>query len=187
MKMARIDTALNNVAVRRLYSRSGNGSSPVSTCTASERGVDPFHYTVLTLASLSVSVVGATGIGFGGTKIYDFPVGIIHVLGVTVNITYDTSGCDLDDADGGDFGCGTTAPDDATITGTDVDLCPSTSVDPLSGGGTAYLAANALFDGHSTAKDMYFNQLIDDADIGATEALLVNGTIIVTWVQLGDY
>ena len=183
----RIDDVLDNILIRRAYCKSGNGAASVSTVTADERGVDPFHCTVLTLASLSVSVVGASGIGFGGTKMYDFPEGLIHVLGVTANVTYDTDSCDLDDADGGDFGCGTTAPDDASIDGTDVDLCPSTSVDPLSGGGTAYLAANALFDGTSTAKDMYFNQLIDDADIAATEALLVNGTISVLWLIVGDY
>jgi len=187
--MARVDRVLDNVFVTgKQYCKRDIGSQPVATAVAEELGGGCFmHQSVLTLSSMVVSVVGATGVGFGYTKIYDFSAGVIDVLGVTVDITFDTTGTNLDAADGGDYSLGTTGTADVTLDGTDVNLFAKTGVDPLSDGSTGYLAAGAKFDGTSSAIDVIFNMLIDDADIGATESLLVNGTIIITWFNEGDY
>lgn len=158
--------------------------------TVVEYGADPaIHHTIITLAEDSLTIDGATGVGFGGQKFYDFPEGRILILGTTVDLTFDLTACDLDDADGGDFALGTVVVSDADLgDATDVDLCPSTSVDPLSDGFTGALAASAHFDGTGTAKDLCLNGLIDDADIGAAgEDILVSGTITVTWINLGDF
>lgn len=96
----------------------------------------------------------------------------------------------IDSADGGDVAIGSTAPGDGTLTGTDVDLVPSTSIDPISGGITgAALAATAQFDGTTTPLDAYLNILIDDADVadGASDVLQVSGVVEIHWVLLGDY
>ena len=125
----------------------------------------------------------------GGVKIYDFTAGRILVLGVTVDsiaITIDTNA--IDAADGGDWAFGTAVPGaDGVLDGTAVDFCPATSVDAITNVVSAALAASAQFDGTTTAKDLYFNMLIDDADVSATHTNLINGTATIQWINLGDY
>ena len=48
------------------------------------------------------------------------------------------------------------------------------------------VAAQVIYDGHTTAKDLFLNFEIDDADISAGDTLAVTGTVTVTWLQLGD-
>ena len=151
--------------------------------------------TVLTLVDVPVTVGNTTGVSFGGTKVYDFPAGRILILGATLaalsfDLTDAGNATPIDAADGGDVAFGTTPPTDGTLTGTDVDIIPSTSIDPISGGITGVaLAASAQFDGTTTAKDINVNIIIDDADVGdgASDVLLVNGVLTVHWVNLGDY
>lgn len=163
--------------------------------TAVESGNGAVHKTVITLSDVEVTVGNTTGVSFGGTKIYDFPQGRILVLGsVLANVTFDLTDAGnvtpIDAADGGDISVGTTVAGDGTLTNADVDLIPSTSIDPISGGVTgAALAAAAQFDGTTDAVDAYFNVLIDDADVAdaASDVLLVSGTLTIHWVLLGDY
>lgn len=151
--------------------------------------------TVLTMTGVSVTVANTTGVSFGGTKIYDFPAGRILVLGAIMRgITFDLTDAGnvtpIDAANGGDVSVGSTAPTDGTLTDTDVDLVPSTSIDPISAGITgAALAASAQFNGTSTPLDAFLNILIDDADVadGASDVLLVSGVVEIHWVLLGDY
>jgi hypothetical protein len=173
---------------------SGAGTAATNV-TATEVGYGPFHQTILALSDVSVTVANTTGISFGGTKIYDFPAGRILVHGVTI----DDISFDLTDAGnvtpilvthGGDISLGTTVAGDGSLTNADVDLCPSTSIDPISAGVTgAALVASAQFDGTGTAKDVFFNILIDDSDVGdaASDVILVSGRVTITWSQLGDY
>lgn len=172
-----------------------NGAVAGTGTTAVERGDGVIHQTVITMADLPVTVGNTTGISFGGTKIYDFPVGRILILGATCDgiafdLTDDGNVTPLEATDGGDIAVGTTAPTDGSLTLTDVDIIPSTSIDPISGGvDGAALAASAHFDGTATAKDAFFNIIIDDADVadGASDVILVSGTVTITWINLGDY
>lgn len=163
----------------------GTVNGATVTATENPSGV---MTTVITLEDTPVVVVGATGVGFGGVKIYDLPAGAIQVLGVTVDsliVTVDTN--TLDAADGGDWSLGSTIADDATITGTDVDFCPSTSADPINGTNSAMLAATATIGAGSTASDINLNMLIDDADIAGTATNTVDATITINWINLGSY
>lgn len=148
------------------------------------------HKTVLDLNGVKVTVGNTTGISFGGTKIYDFPAGILHVKCVTVeNIAFGLSDplnvTPIDSADGGDFSMGTTPPSDGTLTGADVNLLPSTSIDPLSDGvANANLASPTnIGTDKGVALDAYFNILIDDADVGnaASDVLTVTGKVTILW------
>lgn len=160
--------------------------------TVSAVETTPFvNKTVVTMASTPVTVteIGAGTNAVGGVKIYDFPAGRILVLGVTVAnvaVTVDTNA--LDNADGGDFAFGTAAPGaDGLLDGTAVDLCPSTSIDPITNITDSALAASAQFDGTATAKDVYFSMSVDDADVSATHTNTVSGVVTIKWVNLGDY
>jgi len=148
----------------------------------------PIHKTVLSLEDVSVTVANTTGVSFGGTKIHDMPEGRILILGAVLGgVTVDlSSATNLDAADGGDI----SVAGDGTLSGTDVNIIPSTSIDPLSGGITgAALAASAQLDGTSAAVDVYLNMLIDDADVGDTDSdvVLISGTLTLVWVNLGDF
>ncbi len=164
------------------------GAKNGATVSVVENGMGPINQTVLTCTQTPISVVGASGVGFGGVKIYDFPEGRILVLGCTVSLEVDPLDSGLEDADGGDFALGTTIVDEATMgDAADVDLCPKTSIDPIGTAVGAALAASAQFDGTTTAKDANINLLIDDADIAGTEIVGMTGTVTLSWVNLGDY
>lgn len=170
-------------------------SGVATKVTAGESGQGNFRTTTLTLTEMPITVANTTGASFGSQQLYDFPAGRIFILGCTAYFgTIDWNG-QIAAAGSGDYSLGTTATADATINGTEVDLLPSSAMlDPFVSGvgrsnaGTA-LAAAAQFDGTATAKDLFLNVIVDDADVGDTDVdiILFTGTIVVTWVQLGDY
>lgn len=173
----------------------GLGSASVATVTASQQGIGLQNRTVLTLDAVELTVGNTTGVSFGGVKLYDFPVGrtlIDSVLLSNVSVGLGNAGnaTPIAGTHGGDMSLGSTAPDDGTLTGADVDLCPSTSIDPISGGiAGAALAAAAQFDGTTTALDLYLNMLIDDLDVadGASDVLEISGQIEILWRLGGNY
>lgn len=173
--------------------RGTDGAASVGTVSAAETGVFNFHNTVLTLSSTLITVGNTTGVSFGGVKIYDFPEGRILLLGLTVSLSAPGLGnagnaTPIDGDDNGDFSLGSTVAGDGTLTGADVDMCPSTAY-AMDTAVTSALAASAQFDGTSTAIDMYLNMLIDDADVGdgASDILELSGTVNFSWINLGDF
>lgn len=179
-----------------------NASAP-GHITAVHEGDGPVIQTTLTLTDVELLAGNTTGVSFGSVKLYDFPEGRIGILSTTAyfpSIDWSDAARDGGDAPAatgsGDYSLGTTAADDGTLTGTDVDILPSSAMlDPFvasvgrSNAGTA-LAAMAQWDGTTTAVDMYLNALIDDADVSDGDAGAIvkfTGTIKFTWVNLGDY
>jgi len=166
------------------------GAKNGATVTAAETSAF-IQTTVLTLddTPIVVTEIGAGTNAVGGVKIWDAPAGRIKVLGVLVEnftVTVDTNA--LDDADGGDFSFGTAAPGgDGLLDGTAVDLCPSTSIDPIVTATDAALGSSAQFDGTATAIDMYANLSVDDGDVSATSTNTVDATVTISWINLGDY
>ena len=169
------------------------GSASVATVTGSESQT-LINTTVLSLDDVGVSVVylGSTTNAIGSTKIYDFPEGLVYVLGVTVDsfaIT-DFPTNTMDAADGGDFSFGTAVPGaDAVLNDTAADFLASTSIDAITNVVSGALAAAAQFDGTTTAKDLYVNVTIDNGDLtgASTNAITVGGTVTINWINLGDY
>lgn len=155
----------------------------------------PFCQTTLTLNNVPQAIVNGTE--YQGTKIYDFPQGRINVLGVTATLQQKTTSVlasTLNASSTGAIGLGTATASATTLATTMVDLLPSTaftSSATINVAGTAVsaaLAASAQFDGTTTAKDVYLNTAYattTDVDGNATQT--ISGTIVITWVQLGDY
>lgn len=166
------------------------------TVAVAETGSGSFRTTTITLTAMPVTVANTTGASFGGQQLYDFPEGRIFVLGVTAYFgTIDWSATTIGATGSGDYSLGSTVTTDATLNGTDIDMLPSSAMlDPFAAGigrsnaGTA-LAAAAQFDGTTTAKDLFLNAIVDDADVGDgdSDIVLFSGTIVVNWVYLGDY
>jgi len=172
----------------RLQSTAGAANG--AAVSASENYNTPTK-TVLTINDLSVPIAfsGPGTNHTGGVKVYDFPAGRILVLGVTVDsFTVATNAVGIEAADGGDYALGTASASGSSLASTEVDLCPATSIDPITNIVSGALAASAQFDGTTTAKDLYVNMLVDGGDLsGPTTAVVDSATITVTWSNLGDY
>lgn len=171
------------------------GAPSVSTVTAKHIQLGPFCVTTLTLNNVAQAVVNGTE--HQGTKIYDFPAGRISILGVTATLQQKTTSAVASTLNAGSTGAislGTAASASTTLNGTAADLLPSTaftSSTTINVAGTAVsaaLAAAAQFDGTATAKDVYVNTAYattTDVDADATQT--ISGTVVITWINLGDY
>lgn len=169
-----------------------SGTGSVSTVTAADADYGNMKKTTLTLDSVPILITAdAITNAWGSVKVYDFPEGRILVHGVTaknVKLTVQTNKLPI--ASGGDIALGTVAASSNVLTGTMVDLLPSTSIDAITNALNGALAAAAQFDGTTTAKDMYVNVGVDQCDFiaGSTTATnSVSGIITIHWTNLGDY
>lgn len=168
------------------------GAKNGSTVTLQETDAGAFRSVILTLASTPVTVANTTGASFGNVKLYDFPAGRIYLLGGSSSLTFTWTGEDIAATGSGDYSIGSTGTADATLNSTDVDMQASTAMlDPFVSGvgtGSGVFASPAAFDGTATAIDMYLNMIIDDADVadGASDTVLVSGTVKFAWVDFGD-
>jgi hypothetical protein len=175
----------------------GIGAANGTGVTATEYGEGVVHKTVLTMSDLTVALTDEAGqVAWLGQKVYDFPAGAIMFIGATADLVCTLSAAGVDADWEGDFGLGTaTAAADDTLTSTEDDLLPTTataaataSVGAAKGQSTA--AEIVVFDGTTTAIDMFLNQLVDDADHDVTTTatdMIYNGTITFYWINLGDY
>lgn len=156
-----------------------------------EEGDGIYHRTTITLAAQAIVLADEAGVVlYGGLKVYDFPAGVVKVLGAVANLTIAVAG-NLSATAAGDFGLGTaTAGNNNALAGTEQNIIPTTEVGPLVGSAGTAKGANvadiAPLDGHTTPVDLYLNHLWDDTDHnGGT--MTVSGTIVIHWLNLGDY
>ena len=176
----------------------GVGAAAGTGVAAVENGNGALHKTVLTLTNTPVVLADEAGVvAYGGLKIYDFPEGFIHFFGATANLTLGKSAAGVNADWDGDFALGTvTASNNATLASTEQDLIPTTATPQATAslttatGVSTTTEASKILDGHTTAKDVFLNILVDDADHDVTTTptnIVVNGTITLLWANLGDY
>ncbi len=151
------------------------------------------HRTVLTLAALSVTLTDAGIAGAqGNAQLLDLPAGTIVFLGATCDLTTlaGTGGIVDNAALVGSVGTAAAAAADATLSGTEADIIPSTAGTLAAGAGTlkgSSATANvALFDGRTVAKDVFLNIAAPDAGSSANDTVLISGTITILWAFAGD-
>lgn len=171
------------------------GSSPLSTVKAQHVQLGPFCVTTLTLDNVAQTVVNGTE--YQGTKIYDFPEGRLLVLGVTASLKQKTTSAiasTLISGATGSLGLGTATASATTLASTMVDLLPatafttSTTINVAAAAVGAALAASAHFDGTTTPIDMYLNTAYaTTTDVVADATQTISGTVVITWMNLGDY
>jgi len=192
-RLARVEAAAG-------VSSAGVYVNAVTVPTNVEDYVTVVHYgdralreALITVTALPVIVDGtgaATTNGFGSVQILDVPAGRILVHGVTAQRTV-TPGTGLDAADGADWSLGTAAAIASTgavvQATTRVNLCPSTSIDPITNVVGAALSSAAQFDGTTTAIDGYYNLQVDAGDIAAVVTNAVSGFIRMLYSNVGDY
>lgn len=151
--------------------------------------------TIITLNDVAQSVVNGTE--YQSTKLWTFPEARILVLGVTAVLQQTTTSDITSTINSGVTGAvalGTAAASNVSLTSTMVDLLPSTaftSSTTINVAGTAVkaaLAASAQLDGTTTAKPVYLNSAFaTTGDVDADGTQTWDGTIVITWANLGDY
>lgn len=171
----------------------------VTGLTVAEEGVGIVRRTVLNFSSVAFALTDvASTVAYSGKKVYDFPAGNILVLGATADLSITKTSAGVNDNWDGDASVGTvTASNNATLSSTEQDIIPTTPTPQATGVGAAAVttfkavnaAAIAPLDGTATAIDLFLNLLVDDDDQDVTStpaSLVVNGTLVVTWINLGD-
>lgn len=178
---------------RDYFSRAAEGGAAagVGVSANSQPGTQK---TVLTFKNAPLALIDTAGVvARCALKVLDFPEGLIQVFGAVVNLTL-VRGANGVNADfDGDVSLGSVAAaGDATLTGTEANVVPSTPTPQAVAGATtakAQSTAGVLLDGTATAVDLYLNVLVDDVDQDVTTtptSLIANGTITVLWANLGD-
>ena len=194
--MYTINQADDSIRVTDTDSRAGSVTQPASGSIRIKREqFGPVFQVTLTLNEVGQTVVNGTE--YQGTKLFTFPEGRIFVLGSTATLrqkTTSTLASTLNASSTGAIALGTVTASSTTLSTTMADLLPSTaftSSATINVAGTAVsaaLAAAAQFDGTSTAKSMFLNTAYattTDVDADATQT--ISGTIVCTFVWLGDY
>lgn len=183
--------------VGRLTITGGGGIgtlASVSGLSVKHKQMGALVQSTFTLTDVAQAVVNATE--YQGTKLFDFPAGFIKVVGTVASLAQKTTSVlasTLNASSTGAVSLGTVTASATTLASTMVDLLPSTaftSSATINVAGTAVvagLAASAIFDGHTTAKAMFLNSAYaTTADVDADATQTFTGTIVVTWLQLGD-
>ncbi len=158
------------------------------------------HTTVLTCTATPITIADEAGQGqYGGVKVYDFPEGLICVVGAAVSgsLTAGVTGTIINNWDG-DVGLGTAVVADhqdvaglcgAVMQKNDVSAGASDKIGVVA----AKTVAAALtesgarwIDGTATAADLFLNFLIDDDVSHTAGTAAFTGTITFMWLKVGD-
>lgn len=182
-----------NLLAAQAAPTTGVGTAPANASTAASTTADGMLKTVITLSGRSITMTDAGAAGsHGSIQLYDFPQCNLSFLGATCNLTLTAGVGGITDTAAVVVGVGTTtlATDNATLTGTEADLVPSTAATLTAGAGTgkgkSLTAGAVVFDGTTTAKDAWLNLAIPDAGSTADDTITVSGTVTLVWANLGD-
>jgi hypothetical protein len=148
---------------------------------------------VVKVNELAIQVDGATGVGFGSAVIGGLPEGNILFLGAVayMQFTKAASATGIQDTFDGDYSIGSAPTDDATLSGSEVDIITSTALgaatDGVSPRARGTNATQVILDNTDGSLELNLNLLIDDADISADEqSLTASGELYIVYSVLGD-
>jgi hypothetical protein len=135
-------------------------------------------------------------VAYGSLQLLDLPAGLAAFIGAVADLAVTKSSAGVNADWDGDFGLGTAAAsNNSTLASTEQDMIPTTATPQAVSGATTAKGISTsteafkLLDGTSTAKDIFLNFLVDDADHDVTTTpcdLILNGTVKVTYCMLGD-
>jgi len=179
-----------------------NGGVPTgaSGVSVTEYGSGTVHKTEIAFADHAIAMATDDAgtdvyVAYGGSQVYDFPAGAIMILGATSDLDVTKSSAGIEDDWNGDFGIGTSTAVQEDLTGTEQNIVPKTATPQASAGATtangqSTATENAVVDGTTTAVDVFVNFLVDAADHDVNDTacnLILNGTVTIHWINLGDY
>lgn len=183
--------------IDQLNTVGNSGTLNGATVTALEQ-MGAVHQTVISLNATPLTIVDAN-VG-GGVKIYTFPEGRILLLGAVGTMAFTTTSVLASTLNTGvtiNWGLGsviTAAQASGTLTTTEVDILPSTNatasatINVAGAASNGKLATSLQFDGTTTAIPVNLNVgVATNTDIDGDATVTVNGTVVLTWINLGDY
>lgn len=187
-------------AVESFVTSMGAGAANGATVVATETGDSVMRRTVLTCTATPVTITDDPAVAqYGGTgKVYDFPEGLLCIVGAVVDgaITLGVTGT-ITTTWGGGIALGTAdATTGATLVGTEADIMPEVNVAAATASvatvdavsvATALTESGARWlDGTTTAKDLYLNLVVDDSGTHTSGTGTFTGTVTLIWTNLGD-
>lgn len=169
----------------------------VASLNITEELIDgPVRKVKLTCTATPLVLTDEAGVTvWSGTKIYDFPAGMLLFLGA--NIVGELTGVDVAATFNGDVALGTATADNTATPMVTVqqDLLENTTLVAATAKVAPVNAVNAptaltesgarWHDGRATAKDMYLNFLVDEDVANATGVGTFTGTIEFAYIILG--
>lgn len=124
--------------------------------------------------SVTLSFTGATGVGWATAVIGDLPVGNIALIAAAAYVKLTKLvATGIQDTFDGDLAIGSAPTADATLSGSEVDVIPSTAFAAAAVGGTTGRmravngATQVMLDNTDGTLELNLNVLIDDANISA--------------------
>lgn len=167
------------------------GAKNGATVTASE-SAGVVNKTVLTCTATPISITDDSNVAqYGGVKIYDFPEGLITVLGAVIDgaVTLGTTGTITNTWAGG-IALGTaTATTGNTLTGTEADIMAENNVAAATSKVAACDAVStavAVLNGTAAAKACYLNLVVDDDASHTAGTGSFTGTVTLLWAKVAD-
>lgn len=200
--------AKNQIKNRKSSGFSGLGDVNAPTTgyiRVSHEGYGPHIKTTLLLDGVGITITDA--LAYAGLKIYDFPDGILRVVDAAGALTLTTTSAiasTLNAAAVVSWGLGTVTASSLTLATTMIDILPgsggtlpafaaSSTINVASATDIDYMKhadaqdTGAVWDGSSTAKDMYLNLAVPtNTEIDADATVEVNGKLVIVWSILHD-
>ena len=148
----------------------------------------------ITVKALPIRTTGATGVGFGTAVIRDLPEGNILFQGAVAYLQFTKLDAGTLATFDGDFSIGIAPTADATLSGGEVDIIPSTAigaatagVSPMVRATSAVAVVGTIYDNTDGSLELNLNLLLDDASVSADDQdFTVSGVISLAYIVLGD-
>jgi len=176
-----------------LFGDATNGATlSAATGVSSVNQVGALNRSVITLTNhiMTITDTGGAAGAHGTLKLVDFPTGMIYVLGVIGDMNVSAaSGISTNAAFDAALGSATTLTNAATLGNANVDFVAKVDATLSTGVITFDLVTNTpqTEDGHTTATDVFLCIAVEDSSAGASGTMTMSGTIVITWVNTGDY
>lgn len=141
--------------------------------------------------NLAIRTTGATGVGYGTAVIRDLPEGNILLLGAIAYLQFTKLDAGTTATFDGNYAIGSAPTADATLSGAEVDIIPSTALGAATAGVSPMVrganATQVMLDNTDGSLELNLNLLIDDAAVSADDQdFTVNGVVSLAYIVMGD-
>jgi hypothetical protein len=143
------------------------------------------------MRALAVAITDpGAAVGYGTAVIAGLPEGNILLLGAVANVMLSSASAGITATFTANFAVGTAATADATLSGNEVNVIPSTAtsaatakVSPVTRGAQA---TAVMLDNTDSSLKLNMNITVPDASLSANSSISVDGVLHLAYVLLGD-
>jgi hypothetical protein len=166
----------------------------IRSMSRGSKQLDDIIKQVVRIRSLPINVDGLTGNGWGTVVLSGLPEGNVLFNGCVCYLTVRTAAAGIIATFTGSYALGTTATTDSTVSGTEINIVPATTlaaatagVSPRTRGSSGATESGVIFNNTTNTLRTTLNLLIDDASISANgQACTVDADVFLSYIMLGD-